>query len=125
SMSPPSWSCCDETPLAPNCPHGLGRGSRIPCISCLLYHSLRRVHSLHLTTEERMSRVLDEPHITPTALARLVRLDEPGRPVDAGTVIRWITRGVCVRGQVVKLEAFRLGAAGSPRGRRWTGSWPG
>jgi hypothetical protein len=56
-----------------------------------------------------MSRVLDEPHITPTALARLVCLEQTSRPIHAGTIIRWITRGVCVRGQTVKLDAIRLG----------------
>ena len=64
-----------------------------------------------------MSRVLDEPHITPTALARLVRLEETSRPVHAVTILRWITRGVRVRGQTVKLEALRLGG-------RWVTSRP-
>jgi hypothetical protein len=64
-----------------------------------------------------MSGVLSEPHISPTALARQVCLDDTGRPVHTATIIRWISRGVCVRGQVIKLEALRLGG-------RWITSRP-
>src|SRR4051812_40605845 len=56
-----------------------------------------------------MSSVASEPHITPSALSRQVCLEGESRPVHTGTVIRWITRGVRVRGQIVKLEALRLG----------------
>ncbi len=56
-----------------------------------------------------MSSVLHEPHISPTALARQTRTEESSRGVHAATIIRWITRGVRVKGQVIKLEALRLG----------------
>jgi hypothetical protein len=60
------------------------------------------------------------------AAAQVLPASRLGRPVTESCVLRWIQKGVRLpSGERVRLEAIRLGAAGSRRCPPWSASRPG
>lgn len=50
-----------------------------------------------------------EAGLNPTQLAKLIPSPRTGHASHSSKVVRWITNGVLVNGQRVKLEALRMG----------------